>query len=87
MLFDRMGGLGMGKHTFREKGSSMDRLMDLEFYNHIKEILSPARSKVYHTANSAMVRAYWEIGKSIVEKQGGETKAEYGTKLLRELSK
>ena len=65
----------------------MNQLVDLEFYNHIKEILTTARNRVYHTANSAMVRAYWEIGKSIVEKQGGETKAEYGTKLLRELSK
>ena len=65
----------------------MSQLFDLEFYNHIKEILTTARNRVYHTANSAMVRAYWEIGKSIVEKQGGETKAEYGTKLLRELSK
>ena len=65
----------------------MNRLIDLEFYNHIKEILSSARSKVYHTANSAMVRAYWEIGKSIVEKQGGEQRAEYGTQLIKELSK
>lgn len=65
----------------------MNQLIDLEFYNHIKEILATARNRVYHTANSAMVKAYWEIGKSIVEKQGGETKAEYGTKLLRELSK
>ena len=63
----------------------MNQLIDLEFYNHIKEILTTARNRVYHTANSAMVRAYWEIGKSIVEKQGGETKAEYGTKLLLSL--
>ena len=44
----------------------MNQLIDLEFYNHIKEILTTARNRVYHTANSAMVRAYWEIGKSIV---------------------
>lgn len=34
-----------------------------------------------------MVEAYWEIGKSIVEKQGGNATAEYGTNLLKELSK
>lgn len=34
-----------------------------------------------------MVRAYWEIEKSIVEKQGGEQRAEYGSQLIKELSK
>lgn len=65
----------------------MNQLIDLEFYNPIKEILTTARKRVYHTANSAMVRAYWEIGKSIVEKQGGEQRAEYGSQLIKELSK
>ena len=37
--------------------------------------------------NFAMVEAYWNIGKSIVEQQGGEDKAEYGVRLIEELSK
>ena len=57
------------------------------FYNEIKEILISARNKVYQTANFAMVEAYWNIGKSIIEEQGGNEKAEYGTGLLKELSK
>lgn len=61
--------------------------MDMTFYNQIKEILANARAKVYSAANFAMVEAYWEIGKSIVEKQGGNATAEYGTSLLKELSK
>lgn len=61
--------------------------MDLTFYNQIKEILSSARAKVYSAANFAMVEAYWEIGKRIVEKQGGNATAEYGSKLIEELSK
>ena len=65
----------------------MNELLDIGFYNHIKEILASARSKVYHAANFAMVRAYLEIGKSIVEKQGGEQRAEYGTQLMKALSK
>ena len=65
----------------------MDQLMDLEFYNRIKEILSSARAKAYSAVNFAMVEAYWEIGKSIVEKQGGNATAEYGSRLLKELSK
>ncbi len=64
-----------------------NEIMDLTFYNQIKEILSNARAKVYSTVNFAMVEAYWEIGKSIVEKQGGNANAEYGTKLIEELSK
>lgn len=61
--------------------------MDSCFYNEIKEILISARNKVYKTANFAMVEAYWNIGKSIIEEQGGYGKAEYGTGLLKELSK
>ena len=57
------------------------------FYNQIKSILLSARNKVYQTANFAMVEAYWNIGKSIIEEQGGNEKAEYGAGLLKELSK
>ena len=34
-----------------------------------------------------MVEAYWNIGKSIVEQQGGEARAEYGAQLIKALSK
>lgn len=61
--------------------------MDQKFYCEIKEILTAARNKVYQTANFAMVEAYWNIGKSIIEEQGGKEKAEYGTGLLNELSR
>ncbi len=61
--------------------------MEREFYEKIKEILLNARVKVYQMANFAMVEAYWNIGKSIIEQQGGEVKAEYGAGLLKELSK
>ena len=60
--------------------------MNKAFYGEIKKILSDARNKVYQTANFAMVEAYWQIGKSIVEEQNGEERAEYGTGLLKELS-
>ena len=61
--------------------------MEQQFYEQIKRILSEARNKVYQTANFAMVEAYWNIGRSIVEQQGGEEKAEYGVRLIAELSK
>ncbi len=65
----------------------MDQLMDIEFYSRIREILASARAKAYSAVNFAMVEAYWEIGKSIVEKQGGNATAEYGSRLLEDLSK
>ena len=43
-------------------------------YEQIKRILSVARNKVYQTANFAMVEAYWNIGKSIVDQQDGYKK-------------
>lgn len=62
-------------------------LVNQNFYNEIRSILLSARNKVYQTANFAMVEAYWNIGKSIIEEQGGNEKAEYGTGLLKELSR
>lgn len=61
--------------------------LNIEFYSHIKEILENARKKAYKAINFAMVEAYWEIGKSIVEVQGGNSTSEYGSKLLSFLSK
>ena len=54
--------------------------LNIEFYSHIKEILENARKKAYKAINFAMVEAYWEIGKSIVEVQGGNSTSEYGSK-------
>ena len=45
--------------------------MEQQFYEQIKRILSDARNKEYRTANFAMVEAYCNIGKSIVEQQDG----------------
>lgn len=59
--------------------------MKQRFYEEIKDILLTARNKVYQTANFAMVEAYRNIGKSIIEEQGGKEKAEYGSGLLKEL--
>ena len=56
-------------------------------YNNIKEILINSRAKAYSAVNTAMVVAYWEIGKIIVERQDGNATAEYGSRLLEGLSK
>ena len=61
--------------------------MNEKFYIEIKNILNIARNKAYKTANFVMVEAYWNIGRSIIEEQGGNEKAEYGAGLIKELSK
>ena len=54
----------------------------------MKEILKNARQKAYTAVNSAMVEAYWEIGRRIVEEeQNGKERAEYGKEILQNLSK
>ena len=60
--------------------------MNSRFYKEIRGIIDAARDKVYQTASSAMVEAYWMIGKSIIAEQGGEDRAEYGDGLITELS-
>jgi len=57
------------------------------FYVEIKNILQQARSKAQTAVNSAMVEAYWLIGKRIVEEeQQGEKRAQYGQKVLKNLA-
>ncbi len=54
----------------------------------VRVILRLARGKAYAAANAAMVDAYWQIGRRIVEEeQGGAARAEYGTQLIRHLAR
>lgn len=54
----------------------------------VRSILSAAREHVHRTVNSAMVAAYWMIGRRIVvEEQKGQDTAKYGDQLLKKLSK
>lgn len=64
-----------------------NEMLNSEFYSNIKEILETARKKAYAAINFAMVEAYWEIGKRIVEMQDGNKTAEYGKQLIKELSR
>lgn len=58
-----------------------------EIYADIKNTLNEARSKAYSSVNFYMVQAYWNIGRLIVEAQGGKERAEYGEQLINNLSK
>lgn len=53
----------------------------------IKQIIESGRNTAYGAVNSVMLMTYWSIGRRIVEdEQSGETRAAYGTKILKSLS-
>lgn len=62
------------------------KYLDNGFYQGVKEILEQARKRIYRNIQNEMVFAYWQIGKMIVEKQGGKEHAKYGDGLIKELS-
>ena len=61
----------------------------INYYNEIKETLvkNEAYKKVKdYSKNKSDLNAYYEVGKLIVEAQGGENRAKYGNKLIKEYS-
>lgn len=53
----------------------------------ISQIIEQARAQIQRSVNSAMVLAYWQIGRLIVEQeQHGESRAAYGTQQLQHLA-
>jgi predicted nuclease of restriction endonuclease-like (RecB) superfamily len=58
-----------------------------EFYSSVAEVLENARTNSYRAVNFAMVEAYWNVGRMIVEEeQQGKKRAGYGEALIRCLS-
>lgn len=54
----------------------------------IKQVIQQARTQVKQTVNTAMVQAYWQIGRLIIEhEQQGKERAAYGKAQLQQLSK
>ena len=61
----------------------------INYYNKIKETL--VKNEVYkkvknYSKNKSDLNTYFEVGKLIVEAQGGEARAKYGNKLIKEYS-
>ena len=60
---------------------------DASFFKSVSSVIEQARKNAKTAVNLSMVYAYYEIGRMIVEKeQHGSDRAEYGKKLLQELS-
>jgi len=64
------------------QGKEIDNL-----YNDIRKLVEQSRNRVYKTVNTEMINLYWNIGKIIVEKQEGNTRAKYGDYLIENISK
>jgi predicted nuclease of restriction endonuclease-like (RecB) superfamily len=66
----------------------MSELIPKHLYSSIKKIIEDARNNVYRAVNRAMVDAYWQIGKILVnEEQQGNQRAEYGKQQILEISR
>ena len=70
----------MAKKSIKQFDEKNDELV----YVSVRETLESARGKVERAVNSAMVEAYWEIGRQIVEATG--ERAEYRKHLVRYLA-
>ena len=62
----------------------------MNYYNQIKDIL--ITNEVYkkvkdYSKNKHDLKSYYEVGKLLVEAQGGEQRAKYGNQLIKEYSK
>jgi len=57
-------------------------------YERVAQIIEAARVHVSRTVDTAMVHAYWLIGRDVVEvEQAGKERAEYGRQLIERLAK
>ena len=67
--------------------ASIRNILRPEFYQSVAYIVHTARSNAYRAVNFAMVEAYWDIGRMIVEEeQQGKERAEYGEQIIHHLS-
>ena len=61
----------------------------MSYYNEIKDVL--VKNEIYkkvkdYSKNRSDLNTYFEVGRLIVEAQGGEARAKYGNKLIKEYS-
>jgi len=67
---------------------SEKEILETQFYAQITDVIKKARNKAYRSINSVMVRAYWNIGRLIIqEEQKGKSRADYGHNIVASLAK
>jgi hypothetical protein len=66
----------------------MNSVKILGLYRQIRDVLTQARARAWQAVNSEMVACCWEIGRLILEEeQRGEARADYGARLIVDISK
>lgn len=56
-------------------------------YAQIRQVLHDARRLAHRSVNQAMVQAYWQVGRLIVDdEQAGQARASYGAQVLEQLA-
>jgi predicted nuclease of restriction endonuclease-like (RecB) superfamily len=64
-----------------------NKLSNTQLLNDIRDVIEQARGRITQTVNSAIVQAYWHIGRLIVnEEQQGKERAAYGKQQLEALA-
>lgn len=79
----------MSKVIFMNKTAIVNNEISLSnnFVQEIKQLVARSRQEAYAAVNQTMVKAYWQIGRRIVEEeQGGAERADYGKQILKQLS-
>lgn len=69
-----------------EKKTNEFSYVDEKFYESIKTLIQNSKKRIYQNIENEVVFTYWNVGKMIVEKQGGESRARYGDAIIEELS-
>lgn len=73
----------INKHVVQSTTSS-----DYTLYSDVCTIIEHGRQQAYAAINQSMIETYWHIGRRIVEEeQNGEHRAEYGERIIENLSK
>ena len=80
------GRAASGKATVPAVSEAIDSRVDV-LYRQVREIIEQARATAARSVNTAMVRAYWLVGREVVEEeQKGSARAGYGDELIDRLS-
>lgn len=62
-------------------------ILSLTFLNDVRSIIDSGRRQAYSAVDNIILATYWNIGRRIVEEeQNGNSRAEYGTRLISELA-
>ena len=78
----KVPGMPMASKACVTSHGRLDKL-----YQQGREILEQARATAARSVNSEMVRAYWLVGRKVVEEeQNGSARADYGDELINHLS-